>query len=138
MAFVFLLPRPETNNVSKNNNIAPRNMEDFGYISRPQQLEKVTVSGNTSLRPSEASAVAENVDHREDSPAEDDHSENSELNMNIGSDVKPPYSYASLIAQAINSSNDKKMTLNGIYNYITVNFPYYQLAQNGWQVIRNN
>ncbi|KAK9766475.1 hypothetical protein K7432_004421 [Basidiobolus ranarum] len=53
--------------------------------------------------------------------------------------VKPPYSYASLIAQAINSTTLKKMTLNGIYNYITSHYPYYQLTQNGWQnSIRHN
>ncbi|KAH8555974.1 fork head domain-containing protein [Umbelopsis sp. PMI_123] len=54
-------------------------------------------------------------------------------------DTKPPYSYASLIAQAINSTVSKKMTLNGIYNYITTHYPYYQMAQNGWQnSIRHN
>ncbi|KAI8089058.1 fork head domain-containing protein [Halteromyces radiatus] len=54
-------------------------------------------------------------------------------------DVKPPYSYASLIAQAINSCSEKKMTLSGIYAYITTNFPYYQMTQNGWQnSIRHN
>ncbi|KAI9022335.1 fork head domain-containing protein, partial [Phycomyces nitens] len=54
-------------------------------------------------------------------------------------DAKPPYSYASLIAQAINSTNNKRMTLNGIYTYITTHYPYYQMAQNGWQnSIRHN
>jgi hypothetical protein len=48
--------------------------------------------------------------------------------------IKPPYSYATLIAQAINSSSDRKMTLNGIYNYIMEHYPYYQVCQNGWQV----
>ncbi|CAG8621439.1 1537_t:CDS:2, partial [Ambispora gerdemannii] len=48
-------------------------------------------------------------------------------------ETKPPFSYASLIAQAINSSPAKKLTLNGIYNYITTHYPFYQLAQNGWQ-----
>ncbi|KAK9763178.1 hypothetical protein K7432_010397 [Basidiobolus ranarum] len=62
-----------------------------------------------------------------------------DINMPDYTNVKPPYSYASLIAQAINSTSIKKMTLNGIYNYITSHYPYYQLAQNGWQnSIRHN
>ncbi|KAJ1961955.1 hypothetical protein GGI12_002948 [Dipsacomyces acuminosporus] len=56
-----------------------------------------------------------------------------------GDFIKPTYSYASLIAQAINSTEDKKVTLNGIYNYIMANYPYYKHAQNGWQnSIRHN
>ncbi|KAJ1962505.1 hypothetical protein IWQ62_003505, partial [Dispira parvispora] len=55
------------------------------------------------------------------------------------SDQKPHYSYASLIAQAINSTEAKKITLNGIYNYIAQTYPYYRQAKNGWQnSIRHN
>jgi len=49
-------------------------------------------------------------------------------------DIKPPYSYASLIAQAVNSSIEKRLSLSSIYQYITDNYPYYRTAQNGWQV----
>ena len=48
--------------------------------------------------------------------------------------IKPPFSYASLIAQAIQSAPSKRMTLNAIYNWITTQYPYYKIAQNGWQV----
>ncbi|PIA14315.1 fork head transcription factor, partial [Coemansia reversa NRRL 1564] len=52
---------------------------------------------------------------------------------------KPTFSYASLIAQAINSTDDEKITLNGIYTYIMSNYPYYKHAQSGWQnSIRHN
>lgn len=49
-------------------------------------------------------------------------------------DIKPPYSYAQLIVQAISSAPDKQLTLSGIYSYITKNYPYYRTAEKGWQV----
>ena len=52
---------------------------------------------------------------------------------------KPPYSYASLIAQAILSSDAKKLTLSSIYEWITSQYPYYHNQLNGWQnSIRHN
>ncbi|OON17674.1 fork head domain protein, partial [Opisthorchis viverrini] len=45
---------------------------------------------------------------------------------------KPPYSYASLITAAIQSSHEKRMTLSEIYQWICENFPYYCEAGGGW------
>lgn len=50
-------------------------------------------------------------------------------------DAKPPYSYATLITYAINSSPKRRMTLNEIYTWICNNFPYYREAGTGWKVM---
>jgi hypothetical protein len=47
---------------------------------------------------------------------------------------KPTVPYAQLIAQAIESKPEKKITLNEIYNYAMEEYQYFRTAGNGWKV----
>ena len=53
--------------------------------------------------------------------------------------AKPPYSYASLIAQALLAAPNKRLTLASIYAWIMDRYPYYRSENCGWQnSIRHN
>ncbi len=48
--------------------------------------------------------------------------------------VRPSMSYAVMISRAINSTEEKMLTLAGIYNWIQQNYAYYRHQPPGWQV----
>ncbi|KAL5339147.1 forkhead transcription factor Fkh1/2 [Aspergillus crustosus] len=65
--------------------------------------------------------------------------EEIDYSKDAAKDLKPPYSYATLIAQAIFSSEEEKLTLNNIYNWIMDKYAFYRHSQSGWQnSIRHN
>jgi hypothetical protein len=49
---------------------------------------------------------------------------------------KPPFSYATLIAHAILSSKDGRLTISDIYTWISNTYPAYSTGEGGWQVIK--
>lgn len=48
--------------------------------------------------------------------------------------LKPPYSYVTLIRQAIQSTRTQRMTLNEIYQWIVDSYPYFRTAPPKWKV----
>ncbi|KAK9380734.1 fork head domain-containing protein [Kockiozyma suomiensis] len=63
----------------------------------------------------------------------------NDLSMDEARDIKPPYSYATMISQAILSSDEGKLTLAAIYSWISDHYSFYRHAKTGWQnSIRHN
>merc|ERR1719471_1658604 len=48
-------------------------------------------------------------------------------------DVRPPFTYASLIRQAIMEVPDKQLTLHGIYDWFTSTFAYFRRNLKSWK-----
>lgn len=62
-----------------------------------------------------------------------------DLSLDLHRDLKPPFSYATLISQAILSSQNNTLTLAQIYSWISSHYAYYRYAKSGWQnSIRHN
>ena len=49
--------------------------------------------------------------------------------------IRPPFSYAALIALGINSDPQRMLTLNSIYQWIECNFPFFRMPEaRAWKV----
>ncbi|KAL7269989.1 transcription factor [Rhizina undulata] len=93
-------------------------------VSPPQPEPAVTKSKNQSVyQRGLVLESTEDVDYADDGMKE----------------VKPPYSYAVMIAQAILSTKAEQLTLSSIYQYIMDKYAFYRHSNTGWQnSIRHN
>jgi len=57
-----------------------------------------------------------------------------DLSLDINREIKPQYSYAMMIAQAILSVPERKMQLSKIYEFIMSRYSFYRYTKSGWQV----
>ncbi|CCE63623.1 hypothetical protein TPHA_0F01390 [Tetrapisispora phaffii CBS 4417] len=63
----------------------------------------------------------------------------SSLALDENKHIKPPHSYATMITQAILSTEEGIISLSDIYRFISSNYSYYRFAKTGWQnSIRHN
>ncbi|KAL4646403.1 forkhead box protein P1-B-like isoform X2 [Arapaima gigas] len=70
-------------------------------------------------------------------PMSPDMVQNKEFYRNA--EVRPPFTYASLIRQAILESPEKQLTLNEIYNWFTAMFAYFRRNTATWKnAVRHN
>nr|AAI70419.1 Unknown (protein for MGC:197146) [Xenopus laevis] len=70
-------------------------------------------------------------------PISSDFAQNQEFYKNA--EVRPPFTYASLIRQGILESPEKQLTLNEIYNWFTRQFAYFRRNAATWKnAVRHN
>ncbi|XP_074105794.1 forkhead box protein J1-B [Cotesia typhae] len=145
---VIVIEVPADNGASSSNIGVSEEMEtdDFGVeaeLTSLSWLQSLDITSASSLPTPPCSPIPPPVVKRPPkkmSPlvkAELDLADNSEK-YQTDPDIKPPFSYATLICLAMRANNNK-LTLSNIYAWIRENFIYYRHADPAWQnSIRHN
>lgn len=109
------------------------------YFLLPHDADSMDISDPTSAstsdlerRASETEQLAVRKNARAGKKSEPASSPSK--NVTVHELTKPAQSYACLIAEAIENSDDKRLTLSGIYKYLIDTYPYFKYTKSGWQV----
>ncbi|XP_034444187.1 forkhead box protein P2-like [Hippoglossus hippoglossus] len=157
------LPSPEAQSLSAPASQQLPDMTDMAADPRAPQLSSVT-SDLTSLNSSDGARVSplqslgpvsspslgceeESPTHtgcagairRRQHPLVYSLSSENEYELYKNSDIRPPFTYATLIRQAIMEASDMQLTLNEIYNWFTRTFAYFRRNAATWKnAVRHN
>ncbi|XP_053742803.1 forkhead box protein P2-like [Synchiropus splendidus] len=107
---------------------------------QPSQLSDSTPQPPVTLTPGdEDDSRTTSALRRRHHPSVFSLSSESELSLYKNTDIRPPFTYATLIRQAIMESTDMQLTLNEIYTWFTRTFAYFRRNAATWKnAVRHN
>lgn len=100
------------------------------HTTQPQD-DKAASSSSSSLEISESLLISSSTSDEDATSRSTSRGDSLDSNRPL---MRPPISYAMLITEAIQNSDDKRLILNDIYDYIVTHYPYFKTASSGWKV----
>ncbi|KAM4573893.1 forkhead box protein P4-like [Odontesthes bonariensis] len=105
----------------------------------PQSLDSVSSASQGCGGESPTRALCSGAIRRRHHPLIFSLSSENEYELYKNTDVRPPFTYATLIRQAIMEASGMQLTLNEIYNWFTRTFAYFRRNAATWKnAVRHN
>ncbi|TNN00386.1 hypothetical protein fugu_011632 [Takifugu bimaculatus] len=103
-------------------------------LPTPQSPVRVTSCSQSSGESSPSQTSCSGAIRRCHNPLIYSLSSENEYELYKNNDIRPPFTYATLIRQAIMETSDRQLTLNEIYNWFTRTFAYFRRNAATWKV----
>ncbi|XP_069551587.1 forkhead box protein P2-like [Brachyistius frenatus] len=142
--FIPLVPlltcfcRPQLSSAAVTSNPRSLSPSDSDRMS-PQTLDPDATPSRGCGGESPAHAPCAGATRRRHHPLVYSLSSENEYELYKNTDIRPPFTYATLIRQAIMEASDVQLTLNEIYNWFTRTFAYFRRNAATWKnAVRHN
>ncbi|XP_042351472.1 forkhead box protein P2-like [Plectropomus leopardus] len=121
-----------------NNNLPSLSPSDSPQVS-PQPLAPISTPCQGCKEESSTHTSCPGAIRHRHQPLVYSLSSENEYELYKNTDIRPPFTYATLIRQAIMETSDMQLTLNEIYNWFTRTFAYFRRNAATWKnAVRHN
>ncbi|XP_051237422.1 forkhead box protein P2-like [Dicentrarchus labrax] len=129
---------PQLSSVGSTNNLPSLSPSDSAQTS-PQPPARVSSPSQGCEEEFLTHASCAGAIRRRHHPLVYSLSSENEYELYKNTDIRPPFTYATLIRQAIMETSDMQLTLNEIYNWFTRTFAYFRRNAATWKnAVRHN